>query len=82
MTGINRLDEMPPDEPILPDCSVDVLLVYADGTIKRGYRNGWDGWCRYDGWLPCPVDDDDEQPIGWREMPENVVSLRLRARRV
>ena len=61
---MNNLDTLPPEEH--GSASIDVLLVYADGRTCRGYRSGWQGWMRYEGWMPEPVEDDAEQPIGWR----------------
>ena len=63
---MNPLDTRPPEEGVF-HCTIDVLLVYADGHTAKGYQDGWTGWMRWreNGW-PGPVEDDAEQPIGWR----------------
>ena len=49
--------------------SIDVTLYYADGSTRKGYRDGWTGWMRWDErGLPQVCEDDETQPIGWTEL--------------
>lgn len=61
----------PPALPSAVDSGEFVDLVYADGSIKRGWYNRWYGWLRFDNSADpqrnfAIVADDKVQPVGWR----------------
>jgi len=76
-TPIHPLDELPPPDLDYPHAcvSVRVLLVYADGTTRNGWHDLCSGWMRFgDKHAVNDLDDDDEQPIGWRMLNGNLHS--------
>lgn len=68
---LHPMDKLPPDEmgEWMAGVSVDVLLHYADGSTRLGYRDPWSGWLYYTHSWPCPCDEDKAQPVGWSEAP-------------
>lgn len=64
---MNPLTTRPPDGKY-PECSADVILVYADGREVPGYWCSWSGYMRTDDWIPMECDHDDVMPVGWKEV--------------
>ena len=67
---LHPMDDHPPEElgEWMAGVSVDVLMHYADGSTRLGYRDPWSGWLYYVSGVALPCDDDDAQPVGWSEI--------------
>ena len=68
MNGIHPMDQFPPDDPSSPGDSVEVVLEYEGHHSQRGFFGGWCGWLAIVDGVPTPCEEDDAEPIGWREV--------------
>lgn len=68
---LHPMSERPPehrDPKMRLICTSAVMLVWASGRLECGWFDMWTGWVFDLDGLPSPVENEAEQPIGWRSI--------------